>query len=74
MFNAYESPQFSATNGLSPEEAAADSLIELLDREEAVCILRDLPERLQELSARHRSFAEVRFGPARIGNSTVDIS
>jgi len=48
-------------NNLSAEEEVAYHLIKRLDEEETLCVLRDLPERVQELSARHRSFTEVRF-------------
>lgn len=45
----------------STEEEIASHLIKWLDGEEALNTLRGLPERLRELSARHRSFAGVRF-------------
>lgn len=47
-------------SSLSAEETA-NRLIHMLDEEETVQVLRDLPERLHELSTRHRSFLEVRF-------------
>lgn len=48
-------------SGLSAEEEIANHLIKRLDKEETIWTLRDLPERLRELSANHRSFMEVRF-------------
>ena len=39
----------------------ASRLIQRLDKEETLQALRDLPERLQELSAKRRSFMEVRL-------------
>lgn len=53
-------------NDLSPEEEIANYLTQRLDGEETLRVLRGLPERLQELSAKHRSFTEVRFH-ARFG-------
>lgn len=46
---------------LSAEEEIASRLIRRLDEEETIQVLRDLPERLRELSAKHRSFTKVRF-------------
>lgn len=48
-------------DALSAEEQVANHLIQRLDGEETLRVLKDLPERLRELSAKHRSFTEVRF-------------
>jgi len=46
---------------LSVEEEVANRLIRRLDEEETLQILRDLPERLRDLSIKHKSFTEVKF-------------
>lgn len=48
---------------LSTEEEIANHLIQRLDEEVAIQVLRDLPERLRDLSARYRSFTEVKSYP-----------
>src|SRR5258707_908379 len=51
----------SEMSDLSAEEEIASYLTQRLDGEETLRVLRGLPERLQELSAKHRAFTEVRF-------------
>jgi len=46
---------------LSVEEEVAGHLIRRLDEEESLQILRNLPDRLRDLSVKHRSFTEVKF-------------
>ena len=46
---------------LSAEEEIASHLIRRLDEEVTVQLLRELPERLRDLSAKHTSFMQVRF-------------